>query len=407
MKPQIQFNTGLSVRYQTALCDRHGKIERILQEGTNMITDWGMDAMATTTIADNCDYLHLGSTTETLKRVLPGGNSITLSGTDPAGITVTAASNFFEAADAGRVLKIAGWPELLVTAFTSATVVTVRSRASLWPPGFTPPGTGPFTDVGIHYTNVATLATEFTRYNTKDTGAANNDAELNDEANSRFIIQKIFLSAEVTGSSWTVNELGWGPNTTNCFGKTNLAAPDVIAVGKKYRVLLQVLNAFTPINLSAISLNWGATVGTYTCDVRQERIGKQFSGSSIIYNLLDPIAPGNTQAGWWTGAFTMDTTRWQDGAGWDGLQARTGYNQTAAGMIIDTAYTAGNHRRTRTLRWPDAVAISGATGLWATVKSTFHWPSLTVRPTTGTITKASGHRIDLIFAIAWQRTLSN
>ena len=419
--PLIQLpKTSLAVRYETALCDRHGRIERILQRGENMITDWGMDQMAAANLgvltSGNIAYLHLGSTTETLKRVLPGGNSITINAADPAAVTVVAVTNFFEAGDVGRTLKIAAWAELLVTGYTDAQNITCKSRASLWPPGFSPPGSGPYTDAAIHYTSVSTMASEFTRFNTYDTSSANNNAELNDSANSRVIHQRIYLSAVVTGTAWTVNELGWGPNTTNCFGKANLGSPDVVAVGKRYRVQLQVFHAYTPIDLTGVVLDWGATVGSYTCAIRQERIGFDEpislggAPANISANFLRPATPAISGVGWWTAAFTLSSIAWCGDAGFTTLSGRTGRVESST-VIFDSAYTSGDFRRTRTARWPDTVTITAAVGLYAGLNHTgtgaAHWPSLTIKPASGTITKAGGYRIDILFSVVWQRTLVN
>src|SRR5438132_9215480 len=52
---------GVSVSYETAICDRHGRIERILQRGRNTITDAGMDNLASSNISDLVNYLVLSS----------------------------------------------------------------------------------------------------------------------------------------------------------------------------------------------------------------------------------------------------------------------------------------------------------------------------------------------------------
>lgn len=410
---------SLSVKWETFLCDAAGRIERPLQSGRNMITDWGMDNLQATTIMTLIDYLHLGDTTQTLKR-LAGSSSatLTLDDTNPASIAVTSDVNFFEAGDVNRTLKVDGVPEMLVTGYTNAQAVTAKARGSVWLPSYTPTGVIVSGAAGIHYTNTPSLATEFTRFNTKDTGTVVNDLEVTDSANSRFNCTKVFLSGVVSGSAWTVNQLGWGTNTTNCFGKANLGSPDTVAVGKRYRVELTVYFGFTPINLSAVTVNWGGTVGSYTCDIRQERIGKPGDiGSSSNpdpggrYNFLRPTTVGTINAGWWTSAFTMDTTKWHDDGSFTNLNSRAGQNlQTSSGALIDAAYTSGNFNFNRTARWFETSTITAATGLFIGTKNTaanILQPCLTVRPTSGTITKSNGYRVEIIFPIYWSRQLVN
>lgn len=418
LPPRYRRNNNFAVRYQTFLCDAAGNVERPLQSGWNMITDFGMDNLATTAIGTLIDYLHVGSSTETMKRILSGGVTISFDDSDPTTVVCTASSNFFDAADVGRTLKCDGVPEMLVTGYTSALIVTCKARAGVWHPSYTPVGAVVSGAAGIHYTNDPDLAAEFTRFNSKDTGAANNDAEITDSSNSRINIQKIFLSSVVSGSPWTINQLGWGTNTVNCFGKANLASPDAVAVGKRYRVQLNVYYGFTPIDLAAQTVNWGGTVGSYTCDIRQERIGfpaqdgNSLSGAQAGYNFLRVTTlSGNTRVGYWTASFTLQTVQWLNDAGATSLHARTGRNEIAVnGNVYDSSYTTADFRKIRTVRWDESVTITAATALYANPyngTTGFHYPALTVKPTSGTITKASGFRVELLFPIIWQRELLN
>ena len=412
-------NNALSVKYETFLCDKDGKIERPLQSGRNMITDWGMDNLPATTLMTLIDYLHLGSTTETLKRLVSAaGATLSFNDSDPASIAVTSDLNFFESGDVNRTLKVDGVPEMLVTGYTNEQAVTCKARGSVWHPSYTPVGAVVSSSAGIHYTNTPSLATEFTRLTTKDTGTPVNNAEVTDSINSRFNCTKVFLSAVVTGSAWTVNQIGWGTNTTNCFGKANLGSPDVVAVGKRYRVALTVYYGFAPIDLSAVTVDWGATVGSYTCDIRQERIGfPEMNGSdsnpgvSNFINFLRVTAIDSTAfAGYWTGAFSMAAAAWNNDAGWTNLNGRTGRNDISGQCFFDASYVTGDFNKARTIRWLETATITSATGLWAggiRAATNNVYPALTVRPTSGTISKANGYRVELIFPIYWQRQLVN
>lgn len=398
---------ALMVRFQTFLCDADGKIERPLQSGVNLITDWGMDNLPATDINTLIDYLHVGSSTETMKRTLTGGVTVSFNDGTPNSMAVAASSNFFEAGDVNRTLKVDGVPEMLVTGFTDAQNITVKARAATWHPSYTPVGAVVSGAAGIHYTNAPTLGAEFTRFNTKDSGSANNSAEITESVSSRFNHQKIFLGDVVAGSPWTVNQIGWGTNTTNCFGKSNLASPDVVAVGKRYRVLLNVYNGFTPIDLSAQTINWGGTIGTYTCDLRMERInfpsGDGTTGAATCA-LRQTSMAASFRCGWFTGTVTLQTTQWNNDAGYTSISRTVNQYTPGSDVCIDASYVAGDFRRNRTFRWPSDLTITSATGLYMGSTGTF--PSLTIKPT-APITKANGHQADLIFPIIWQRLLVN
>lgn len=401
------------VRFKTELCDAAGRVERTLTPWTNnLITDFGMNNLPVSGVHVLCNYLNLSSTGQTLKRVASGPD-FTVTWTDPVTINVTADAGFFEAGDVGRTLFINhdSWPELLITNFTSSQDIDCVARNSAWLPGFTPPASpaGPYTDVGVHYTNLNSLAAEFTRFNTYDTGSANNNAELNDSANSRWIHQRIFLSGVVTGSDWTINALGWSNNSANVFGQSTLGSADTVPVGKRYRVTLQVFSGYTPIDLSGVSLNWGATIGTHTCDLRQERISKDSNTSRInpLVPLTFPAAQDNTFSQ--VSAFpSLASIQWEGDAGYTSL-GRSGNGTGYADMIFRSSYTSGTHTITHTARWPESVTITNATGLYigGGISATITFPGLTIRPTSSTITKPNGWRMELTIPIHWTRRLVN
>jgi hypothetical protein len=402
--------SGLCVRYTTELCDAAGRVERELQRGSNLLTDFGMNALATTHISTLCSYLNLGTGTQTLKRNIQGGNDVTTTITSASSIAVVASQNFFESADAGRTLKINSgiWPELLITAFTDAQHVTCSSRGGVWLPAGTPTD-GTFTDVAVHYTNSAVLSAQFTKFNTYDTTATNNNTDIAEAGSSRYNFQRIFLSDVVTGSAWTVEQIGWsdGNGSNNLFGKTNLSVADTVPVGKRYRVTLNVYRVSTPINLSSFSVNWGATIGTYTCDIRQERMFREQGGGGWgsfqrTWGICDTELPG-----YGTTTYTLDTTKWEgDGA----YTALSGYTINPAGTGSEPpflgSYTSGNFFRTKTLRFWESVAITGGKVLFSKSSAGNQVRYVTIKPTTD-IAKASGYRADLIWTFYWTRQLTN
>jgi hypothetical protein len=428
-------NTGpqpLTVRFKTEICecDSRGRIVRVRpgQQGSNTITDWGMDALVTGTTFGLSAYLHLSDTLGPAKRPLTGGTTLSVAVTSPTSITVTASAGFFAAGDAGNTLSITDFggsgqtQELQITSYTSATQVSCSTRQGAWLPGFTP-GTGPFSQAAVHFTSTNTLANQFTKFNSYDGSATNYRSQLNDSANHRFISQTIFLSGAVSGTAWTVNQLGWsdGNASNNVFGKVNLASPDIIGVGLKYRVQLQIYSAYTPINLSSVVLDWGATIGSYTVNVLQERIGYDQSDSfyydSTIYrhNFLRPAGFGSSYGtglrNWFlTTAQSPQSVLWAGDAGFTTVIHTGMGGQT---NVTDGAYTSGTHTKLRSVKWDDTIAFTAAT--WLGVGATSPYGShaflgyalsiFPVSPTT--FAKPAGYWCSLDFALFWTRAFSN
>lgn len=395
---------ALSVRFETQLCDRHGRVERTLQRGRNTITNWGMDQLASTSVGLLINYLVLSSTQDTRKRAISGGNQLTVTYTSPSNIAVVADANFFEAADAGRTLALPSVPELKITTFTDATHVTCQTPSGDWLPGFTPPGPTVYGSATVYYTDDNTLDTYFTQFNTYDTGGS---SIATDDSNSRFIHQRIFLSAVVSGSTWTVNQLGWsdGNGSHNCFGIANLTGADSIPVGKRYRVVLTVYSNYVPINLSGVTANWGGTIGSYTLDIRQEYIGRDdWNGGDNDGNFIQPHCLSDEaniyQAGWWTTAHALVSTYWQ---GQSGGTPPAGLDQHSKGAVTMSSYTNGQFKRTKNIRYRDTDTITNATALGCAQGG--GGPMLTLRPQSGTITKPSGFWADITMPIYWTRDL--
>lgn len=396
--------SGMRVRYETQLCDRHGRIERVLQRGRNTITNWGMDTLASLPVTTLINYLNLSSASDARKRQLAGGNNLTITYTSETNITVVADTSFFVSADAGRTLVVPSVPELKITAFTDVTHVTCAAPSGFWLEGFTPPGSPTvYSTAAVYYTSLNTLAAHFTKFNTLDTGGS---TEATDNSNSRFVHTRIFLSGIVSGSNWTVNQLGWsdGNASNNCFGVANLAGADTIVIGKRYRVVLTVDSNYVPMNLTGVAVNWGATIGSYTMDIRQENIGRDSGGSGPEGSFLQPHCISNGagvfQSGFWTAAHALVSTYWQ---GQSGGTAPAAMNTAGLVAVTKSSYTNGEFTLTKNIRWPDTTVITNATALGCAQGGSV--PMLTLRPQSGTVNKPAGFACDATFRLFWTRDL--
>ena len=366
-----------------------------------------MDQLASQSIYALINYLVLSSTQDARKRVLPGGNNLTVTYTSPNNITVVADQNFFLVGDVGYVLALPNVPELKITTFTDATHVTCQTPSGQWLPGFSAPGSATvYASATIYYTSINTLASYFTQLNTYDTGGQTQTTEA---SNSRFVHQRIFLSATVTGSQWTVNQLGWsdGNGSHNVFGVANLAGADVIPVGKKYRVVLTVYSGYTPINLVGVAANWGPTIGNYTLDIRQEYLGNDLGSGGAESNFLQPHSAANYvrnwYATWWGTTHNLVASYWQGQSG--GTVPGAVDYVPGTTLVSLGSYTAGQFTRTKNLRWPDTLTITNATALNCGDTGGGGYPILTLRPQSGTITKPSAYWCDVTFQIFWTRNL--
>jgi hypothetical protein len=400
--------TSFGVRYETQLCDAHGRVERVLQRGRNQITNFGMDQLASQSVAAMMNYLVLSSTQDTRKRSMSAGNHLTVTFTSPTNITVVADANFFVSGDAGYTLALPNVPELKIVTFTDATHVTCQTPSSEWLPGFSVPGSPTvYAAATIYYTSINSLATYFTQFNTYDTGGV---SETTDASNSQFIHQRVFLSAVVSGSTWTVLQLGWsdGNGSHDVFGVANLTSADVIPVGKRYRVILTVYSTYaTPIDLSGVDVDWGSTIGDYSMNIRQEYIGYDTDGSANVGSFLQPhrhIAGSNAwNAYYTTAAHVLVPVYWQ---GQSGGTAPTHFTDDTGEPVTLGAYTNGQFKRTKNVRWPDTVDIVNATAIGiAPVILGGQEPILTLKPVSGTFSKPSGYWCDATFKVFWTRDL--
>jgi hypothetical protein len=376
-----------------------------------------MDTLASLSLKTLTDYLVLSDTQDTRKRSLPGGNTLTVTYTGVTNITVAAAQNFFEAGDVGRTLSVPnGGQELKITVYTDPQNVTCVVPQGEWLPGFTPPGTPPVYGTGaVYYTSLNQLSGYFTQFNTYDASYVPNPIRcITDNANSQFIHERVYLSAVVGGSDWTVNQVGWSDGNVghNVFGMANLPSADIVPVGKRYRVKLQVYSIYAPINLTGVAVDWGGVIGSYTFDIRQEYIGvdqgygtngEGAGAGSSRSNLLEPHSitdqtSGAYNASYRTAAYSLVSTYWQNQAGGT-PPVNSGW--TNAEAITLGAYTGGQFKRTKTVRWNDSTAITAATAL--AIRALY--PMLTLRPQTGTVTKPTGYWCDATFKVFWTRDL--
>jgi hypothetical protein len=400
----------LVCKFRTAVCDAAGREERTLSRGTNLVLDKCMDEIVNGS-GFAISYLGLYTNTQTIKRVLPGGNSVTVDySAGPSDVVLTAENDFWDAGDPGRTVYIVGWPELLITSFTSATVIHCRARGSVWLPGFTPSSTGPFTDVGVHYTNLgySQLLEQLANYDSywdiatyRDTYEPNyNNTVLDTDPNEQWYYKRAWLTG-VFGTSKNIKALAWGDSSRHPMGFLNLPGTDAVPAGKRYKVVGQFYVTLTPLDLSAVTLDWGTTIGSHDCDIREERIAILTSGPQLT-------TPGGAAgvpwyAGHRTTATTLQSILWEGQGGYAELSGEEGSNHDAP--TVDS-YSNGTFLRTVHVKWGDSYPITAATCL-VLRNTTANYRRLIIRPTTGTITKPQYYWMQVDFRSHLTRALAN
>jgi hypothetical protein len=406
----MKIKRDYAVRFKTELCDSKGRVIRELQTGRNMITDYGMNQLAALTLPTLITTLHVSSTTQNMKTVAAAGNSITIDDSTHGAdyVYLETLNNFFTPTDAGSTLKIAGVPEMQLIDYTDPTHMVGIPRGEDWLPGYAPTA-GPYSDFGIHRTEISTLGAQFATVATFDTSAANNNTEINDSANNRWIHQRVWLSAVLGGGGWTVNQLGWGTGVAggNVFGKANLLTPDIIPAGNRYRVTLQVFSTVTPIAMAGVAVNWGATIGSYTLDMGTERIWSETAKG----HFLEPFFPnaGNLRLYTLTSAPALQAVAYEGDAGFTQISTLgTNTLYVPAAGDVNGAYVNGEFKRMRRFLLPDTVAINAQCLAWIlTTDPALSRPPFRVRSTAGNIVKPSGYFCDIVFPIHWDRELVN
>lgn len=215
----------------------------------NLVLDQGLNALAQSTGA--CS---VGASFAALR--IGGGNNPTSfnSGSitfTQATTTVIASASFFTSAMVGGILKYgtgSGGAEQYITAFTSATQVTVTSSATV------------AASVGtVWMVQQTALQTLLFTTNTYQTSGGSNSTTY---SAGQQVMQRTFVNG-VQGSPYTVNELGWnsviGGTVVN--GRIVLSSSDVIGTSNFYVVIMQLTINFAPNTPSAVG-NVGTGLNT-------------------------------------------------------------------------------------------------------------------------------------------------
>lgn len=243
--------TTVEVKYQTRIMDaKTGRPVKVSPWRKNLVLDQGLNALANKTAgglnssaASSCSQLNIGGGTNA-NSFASGAITFTQSTT-----TVTASAGFFTAAMVGGILKYgvgSAGTEQYITAFTSATQVTVSSSATV---GAT---------VGtVWMVQQTALQTFLFATNTYQSNAGDNVVTA---SATSVTFQRTFINP-VQGAPYTVNELGWTNTGLSILGRAVLPSSDVVGTTNFYVVVLAITFIYGPSAPTAV-VNVGTGINT-------------------------------------------------------------------------------------------------------------------------------------------------
>jgi len=293
---------GFGVKIETEVLSPSGLVIGG-NRGHNMLTDGFMEGLTVKSsyliFRDDTTEIACLDQEVVTRRDPQADNNLTVTYTDAANITLTASDGFFEEADVDRTLKIDGWPELLITGYTSTQEVAATARGGVWLPSFTPPASpaGPYANNwAVHYTNVGFTNPPVITLNEDNYDHDDPDyckKVVVDPNTGPFEYKRAFVS-DIIGGGATIRTICWGtlsPHTNTPYGVFHLANPDVIPPNGKYRVKFTLTIDIPAINQQNVALDLGPYLGTVNADVYSQHINSngcfyvpKYSGTNKTIN---------------------------------------------------------------------------------------------------------------------------
>lgn len=260
----LNFSAGISVKYRTEIIDAATGVVESVKESKNLWLDSGFERMGQNShrLDRLLKYVALGTGTLPTRR---DSGTITAS---QAGNVVTASAAFFDASDVGRLLKFDSGAEVYITAFSSATSVTVGDSVAR--------GASEFT---VWYVNATAHEAEFLRVGDyTDVSAA--------LVGDTYTLTRTFTSAAfATGK--LIQEIGWSDQAGAgaLVGRDRVpGGGDYVAAGKQYRVTVSFSIKYGPtvaMTHPDVGNNGFSTAGQYAL----EAIGHMPDGGLVYVGL--------------------------------------------------------------------------------------------------------------------------
>jgi hypothetical protein len=403
------FNVGVSMRFKTRIHDvATGKVisERPWQK--NLVLNRGLNALARDSSAGMTCY----PSTLTAYAKVGSGNSANsfASGAvtfTQAATTLTASAGFFTAAMVGALFKWgtgSGGNEIYITGFTSSTVVTVGTSATVAVP-----------EVGtVWMVNKTALDTQLYQTNTYQTASGDCGTTV---AGATITFKRTYVIGN-QASPYTVNEIGYSPIAgATIAGRAVLSSSDSVGTSNFYVIVIELQLTYSPSAPTAV-VNVGTginTAGTAMNEmfaitrVTTAGAGGTVNAATFSYDALDNRGVPMLQIGsTWTQSASITNGNATAFAGANTLQLS---GPTNSGQI-SWAYSAGSVG-VMLMTVSVSVAAAGQTANGIFISGLNEFGSNTLRPMfslkfTTPVTLPTGTLAGtVVFQITYSRTLSN
>jgi len=335
----------------------------------NLILDSGLDSVASRFWVENIAYGVAGTGTNPVERD-SGATTFTAS----AG-TVTASANFFEAADANRLLVLDDGSQGYITAYTSPTQVTWNG-----------PDVAVGSQGGVFYVNRTALQTEVKRTSTYRTSTGDNGSTWS-AVNGEWEFKRTFLFSTESGSV-TYKEIGWSWGTTGTalFGMDVFSGGgDALVSGQQYLIQVKLVLRISPALAAVAAPDVGSGGWNTEGDIVLNSVG---TDTSNAFPAFASIQTTGVRYGSYGG---LEPCHVQDQEGRNQMTFAT------ANFTLGTAATAGGVA--------DVTGITKSTGASSYVTGSFtrtHSASLSVSEANGLIygiTKCAGFTSNRVMAV--------
>lgn len=233
----LSLNQRCWVDFRTEVLNADGSVAKTARDCKNLVLDSGLNFLGGITYAAAIGYFRFGTGTTPTKRD-SGLTTFTLAGT-----SLTSNGAFFEVADVGRLFKADSGEEIYITAFTSASQVTVANPAAV---AFAAqPGT-------IWYVNQTTLDAE--------AGVSTNNVNTTAFNAGVWTLQSVKTSNTFTAQK-LITEVGWAPAASGpLFGRAIVPdGGDLVGVGQQYRVTVSLSVDYSGMRVTQGDITTGDT----------------------------------------------------------------------------------------------------------------------------------------------------
>lgn len=260
--------TAIKVRIKTQIAD--AKTGRIVKDNPvveNLVFDTGLNALALSTSNS------LGTVPANANKNCQVGSGTNANSFNNPAVTftqalfvVTASAGFFTSNMVGGILKYgtgSGGAEYYITGFTSSTIVTVNTSATV--------AASQATVYMVQQTGLQTFLLQSALYQT-------NSGDCGSTILGSTITHKRTFIFPVQGSPYTVNEIGWSPmsNASFCLGRVVLPTSDNVGTSNIYIVVISLVMTYGPSAPAAVG-----NVGTGSINTAGNAMVEWFSVATV------------------------------------------------------------------------------------------------------------------------------